>query len=60
MIKGNLLTTSAAGIRFTAGWTGNTVLGNIIQTNDCGIQGPTAGNTIQGNTLSANTLDFCP
>jgi parallel beta-helix repeat protein len=60
MIKGNLLTTSAAGIRFTAGWTGNTVVGNIIQTNDCGIQGPTAGNTIQGNTLSANTLDFCP
>ena len=60
VIKGNLLTTSAAGIRFGTGWTDNTILGNTIQTNSCGIQGPSDGNTIQGNILSGNTVDFCP
>jgi parallel beta-helix repeat protein len=59
VIKGNLLTTSAVGIRFAAGWVGNTVLGNTLQANDCAFQGPTADNTLQGNTLTANTTDFC-
>lgn len=59
VIKGNLLTTSAAGIRFGTGWTDNTILGNTIQANSCGIQGTSDGNTIQGNTLSGNTADFC-
>jgi parallel beta-helix repeat protein len=60
VIKGNLLTTSAVGIRFAAGWVGNTVLGNTLQANTCAFQGPTADNTLQGNTLTANSTDFCP
>jgi parallel beta-helix repeat protein len=60
VIKGNLLTMSAVGIRFATGWVGNTVLGNTLQANTCAFQGPTADNTLQGNTLSANTADFCP
>jgi parallel beta-helix repeat protein len=60
IIKGNLLTTSAAGIRFAAGWTGNTVLGNTLLTNTCAFLGPTASNSLQGNTLTANSTDFCP
>jgi parallel beta-helix repeat protein len=60
MIKGNLLTTSAAGIRFAAGWTGNTVLGNTLLMNTCAFLGPTASNSLQGNTLTANSTDFCP
>jgi len=60
LIKGNLFTTSGAGIRFGEGWTDNTILGNTFQTNACAIQGPSAGNTLQGNILSSNTSDFCP
>ncbi|MGH7612575.1 MAG: right-handed parallel beta-helix repeat-containing protein [Gemmatimonadales bacterium] len=60
LIKDNLLTAGGAGIRFAAGWTGNTILGNTISANVCGIQGPSAGNTLQGNTLTGNTTDFCP
>ena len=59
VIKGNLLTTSAVGIRFAAGWTGNTILGNTFQSNACAFQGPSAGNTLQGNTLTGNATDFC-
>ncbi len=60
VFKGNLLETSAVGIRFGAGWTGNTVLGNTVQTNVCAFKGPSSGNTFQGNTLTGNTTDFCP
>jgi parallel beta-helix repeat protein len=60
LIKGNLLMTSGAGIRFGDGGTGNTILGNTIQENICGFQGPSAGNTLQGNILVGNTADFCP
>lgn len=60
VFKGNLLETSGAGIRFAAGWTGNTILGNTIQLNTCAFQGPSAGNTLQGNTLTGNAADFCP
>lgn len=60
VFKGNLLESSAAGIRFGAGWTGNTILGNTVQTNTCAFKGPSSGNTFQGNTLTGNTTDFCP
>jgi parallel beta-helix repeat protein len=60
MIKGNLLTANAAGFRFAAGWTDNTILGNTLDGNTCAFKGPTAGNTLQGNTLSGNTTEFCP
>jgi parallel beta-helix repeat protein len=59
LIKGNLLTMSAVGIRFAAGWTSNTILGNTLLTNTCAVQGPIVGNTLQGNTLTGNTIDFC-
>lgn len=60
LIKGNLFTTSGAGIRFGEGWTDNTILGNTFQTNVCAIQGPSAGNILQGNILAGNTTDYCP
>jgi parallel beta-helix repeat protein len=60
LIKGNLLTTSAVGIKFGEGWSGNIVLGNTLQANTCAFQGPAANNTLQGNTLIANSADFCP
>jgi parallel beta-helix repeat protein len=60
IIKGNLLSSSGAGIRFGAGWTDNTILGNAFVANVCAIQGPFAGNTLQGNVLSGNVTDFCP
>jgi parallel beta-helix repeat protein len=60
LIKGNLLTTSAAGIRFAAGWTGNTILGNTLQMNICAFLGPIAGNSLQGNILTGNATDLCP
>lgn len=60
VIKGNLLTTSAVGIRLAVGWTGNTILGNTFESNTCALQGPAAGNTVQGNTFSSNTTGFCP
>jgi parallel beta-helix repeat protein len=60
VFKGNLLESSGAGIRFGAGWTGNTILGNTVQTNTCAFKGPTSGNAFQGNTLTGNTTDFCP
>jgi parallel beta-helix repeat protein len=58
-IKGNLITTSGVGIKIGAGWTGNTIRGNTIQTSVCAIQGSTAGNTLKGNILAGNTADFC-
>jgi parallel beta-helix repeat protein len=60
VFHGNLLESSGAGIRFAVGWTGNTIIGNRIRLNTCGLQGPTAGNTLQGNTLAGNVTDICP
>jgi parallel beta-helix repeat protein len=59
MIKDNLISASGVGIMISAGWTGNTIKGNTIETSVCAIKGSTAGNTLQGNTLSGNTADFC-
>jgi nitrous oxidase accessory protein NosD len=59
MIKGNLITTSGVGIQIGAGWTGNTIRGNTIQTSICAIKGAITGNALQGNSLSGNTADFC-
>lgn len=60
VIKGNLLTASAAGIKFGSGWTGNAIIGNTIQGNACGFQGPGAANTYKDNVLVGNTVDVCP
>jgi parallel beta-helix repeat protein len=60
VFKANLLTSNAAGIKFGAGWTGNTFLENTIQANTCGIQGVSAGNIFKENLFSANGVDACP
>lgn len=60
VIKENVLTHSAAGIRFGAGWVGNEIFGNTIGSNTCGLLGPSAGNTIRDNLFTANTTDVCP
>src|SRR5262245_6317406 len=60
LFKGNLLTSNAAGFRFAAGWTDNTILGNILDANTCAFKGPSDGNTIKDNTLSGNLTEFCP
>ena len=60
VFKDNLLTSSAAGIKFGAGWSGNSFIGNTIQQNTCGTQGPGAANSFKENTFAANTTDICP
>jgi parallel beta-helix repeat protein len=60
IIRANHLTGGGTGIRFTAGWIGNTVVGNRIDENACGTKGPTVGNTFNGNVYSGNVSDSCP
>jgi parallel beta-helix repeat protein len=60
VIKGNQLATNAVGIRFSTGWTGNSILANTFQSNACGVQTLTAGNAIRDNIFTGNTLDYCP
>jgi parallel beta-helix repeat protein len=60
IVKDNLLTNNAAGIKFGPGWTGNDFIANAIQSNTCGIQGTTTGNTFKENEFSGNTTDRCP
>jgi len=60
IVRANLLTGGGAGIRFSAGWTGNTFAGNRITSNVCGTKGSTTGNTLNGNVFSGNGTDACP
>lgn len=60
IIQANHLVGGGAGIRFSAGWTGNRFVGNRIEANVCGTKGSTAGNTLNGNVFSANGTDACP
>ena len=59
-IKGNVLSSSAAGIKFGAGWNGNFIIGNTIQSNTCGLAGPSALNTYKDNVFTSNSTDICP
>ena len=59
LIKENILTANAAGIRFGPGWTGNRVIENTLQMNTCGIQGTVDGNTFNENVFAANASDSC-
>jgi parallel beta-helix repeat protein len=59
LIKENILTANAAGIRFGPGWTGNRVIENTFQLNTCGTQGPPDGNTLKENVFTANGSDSC-
>jgi parallel beta-helix repeat protein len=60
IVRANHLTGGGAGIRFSAGWIDNTIVGNRIESNVCGLQGPSSGNTLTGNVLSGNAVDTCP
>ena len=61
IIKENLLSTSAAGIKFGPGWSsGNDIIGNTIHANTCGLAGNGTLNTFKDNMYSANTTDICP
>lgn len=59
LIKENILTANAAGIKFGPGWTGNRIVENTLQLNTCGIQGTAEGNTFTENVFTANGSDSC-
>lgn len=59
VFRENTLETSAVGISFGAGWTGNSLSENRLLHNTCGTQGTTAGNTLTENQFVANGTDFC-
>jgi parallel beta-helix repeat protein len=59
LIKENIVTSSAAGIKFGPGWTGNRIIENSLQMNTCGIQGEASGNTFKENVFTANGSDSC-
>jgi parallel beta-helix repeat protein len=59
-IKENLLTASAAAIKFGPGWTGNAFIGNTIRSNSCGLQGSSTDNIFKDNLFSDNVADVCP
>lgn len=60
----NTISSNVVGIEFvrtpTGSAIGNTFLENRIEVNDCGIKGPTAGNTFNENVFERNTVDSCP
>ena len=60
VIKGNLLTTSAVGIRLAGGIDQQRYPWQHPSANSCALQGPTAGNTLQGNTFAGNSANLCP
>lgn len=60
VIRANLLIGGGAGIRFSAGWIDNTIVGNRIASNICALSGPTSTNTLNGNVLFGNSADACP
>ncbi|MGH7553303.1 MAG: right-handed parallel beta-helix repeat-containing protein [Longimicrobiales bacterium] len=60
VFKENLLTASAAGIKFGPGWTGNSFIGNSLLANTCALQGTSAGNTFKDNVFSGNGSNACP
>ena len=55
----NVLETSAAGISFGVGWTGNDFVENRLLQNTCAIAGTTTGNTFTENQIIGNTSDSC-
>jgi parallel beta-helix repeat protein len=60
VIKENVLTSSAVGIKFGTGWTGNYIIGNTLASNTCGLAGPGVQNIYKDNVFTANTINSCP
>jgi len=63
LLKENTVMSSAVGIEFivtpTGSATGNDLRENRIWSNDCGLKGPTAGNTLKENSFRGNITDTC-
>jgi len=63
VLKHNGVTANVVGIEFivtpTGTSTGNDLTDNTIATNDCGLKGPTAGNTFKNNSFEGNVADTC-
>lgn len=61
LIKDNSVSSNVAGIEFlvtaTGSATGNDVVRNRIELNDCGLKGPTAGNSFKKNSFEGNVVD---
>jgi parallel beta-helix repeat protein len=64
LIKDNSLVSNFAGIEFlvtsTGSAVGNDFKGNTVALNNCGIKGPTAGNSFKENWFDGNGADTCP
>ena len=62
-VRGNNVVSNPTGIEFivtpTGSSLGNSVVGNTIATNDCGLKGPVEGNTVRRNTFNGNVADSC-
>jgi parallel beta-helix repeat protein len=63
VLKDNIVRSNVVGIEFivtpTGSSTGNDLKGNTIATNECGLKGPTAGNSFKNNSFEGNILDAC-
>jgi parallel beta-helix repeat protein len=63
LIKHNLVVSNLAGIEFiltpTGSATGNDLVGNKIELNDCGLKGVTGGNSFDNNVFEENVVDTC-
>jgi parallel beta-helix repeat protein len=62
-VKENIIVSNLAGVEFivtpTGSAVGNELKGNTIGLNQCGIKGPTAGNTLKHNSFEGNVSDSC-
>jgi parallel beta-helix repeat protein len=64
LLKDNLIASNVAGVEFlvtpTGSAIGNDFARNTIELNDCGLKGPTAGNSFTNNSFGSNGVDICP
>lgn len=63
LITHNLVSSNVAGVEFlvtpTGSATGNDLVKNTIELNDCGLKGPTMGNSLKKNSFEGNGVDTC-
>ena len=63
VLKDNTVRSNAVGIEFivtiTGSATGNELKDNTVATNNCGVKGPTAGNSFKENSFEGNLVDTC-
>jgi parallel beta-helix repeat protein len=64
VIRENEVVSNPAGIEFLLSptglpATGNSLIENTMETNTCGVKGPTSGNTLKENVFQGNGTDTC-